>query len=79
MLTTPTQNEASGSGMSSPPQIPGAPVRLSRLTFDDVVDRNRSMMLREGHMKRLKNLKKELEYIQETSWKYSPIETFIGH
>jgi len=32
----------------------------------------------DNHKKRLINLKKELEYLTETSWMYSPIEKILG-
>ena len=32
---------------------------------------------KEAHQKRLKLLRKELDYIQTTNWKYEPIESYI--
>ena len=33
---------------------------------------------KEEHDNRLKDLRKQLEYIADTNWKYSPIEKYIG-
>ncbi|KAK9496712.1 hypothetical protein O3M35_013009 [Rhynocoris fuscipes] len=52
---------------------------VNRLKFDNVIERPRShLLLKESHLKRLKLLKKELDYLQETAWQYHPIETYIG-
>lgn len=33
----------------------------------------------EAHQNRIKNLRKELDYIKSTEWKYQPVEKLFGH
>uniref|UniRef100_A0A4P6D919 Uncharacterized protein n=1 Tax=Rhodnius prolixus TaxID=13249 RepID=A0A4P6D919_RHOPR len=76
VLSTPSQNESSSSELATPRRS----VMVNRLKFDNVIERPRShLLLKECHLKRLKLLKKELDYLQETAWQYHPIETYIGH
>ena len=33
---------------------------------------------KEEHLKRMKNLRKELDYIDKTAWQFDPVEKLIG-
>lgn len=68
---------------SSPGQVEqgsevGSSVVMSRLLFEHTVDQNHTFLQRDEHQKRLKTLRKELDYLQTTAWKYQPIEKYIG-
>lgn len=51
---------------------------MAKLWFDQNVESSLSILKREEHEKRLRDLRKELDYIADTDWKYSPVEKYIG-
>lgn len=50
----------------------------NRLKFEHSIDHNIVSLHTEAHKKRLKKLRKELNYLQETAWKYQSIEKILG-
>lgn len=44
----------------------------------EIVNMNISLASQEIHQNRIKQLRKETEYLKETEWKYEPVEKFIG-
>ncbi|XP_069180584.1 uncharacterized protein [Procambarus clarkii] len=61
---------------------PGSPDHMStvmaKLWFDHNVESSLSSLKKEEHEKRMRDLRKQLEYIADTNWKYSPVEKYIG-
>lgn len=51
---------------------------LGRFKVEHAVDQTRSQVLKEAHQKRLKTLRKELDYLKNSAWMYQPIDKFIG-
>ena len=51
---------------------------MAKLWFDHNVESSLISQKKEEHEKRMSNLRKQLEYISETNWKYPPIDKFIG-
>ena len=51
---------------------------MAKLWFDHNVESSLYSQKKEEHEKRMTDLRKQLEYISDTNWKYSPIEKFIG-
>lgn len=50
----------------------------SRLKLEHSVDHNIVSLHVESHQKRLKKLRKELNYLQDSAWKYQSIEKILG-
>lgn len=77
VLSSPSQIESQGSALNSSPSL--STDLLNRIKFEETVDKNRSQTLeKDAHQKRMKQLRKELDYIQNTAWKYQHIDTYIG-
>lgn len=78
VVSSPSQIESqASSALNSSPSISSD--LLNRIKFEETVDKNRSQTLdKDAHQKRIKQLRKELEYIQNTAWKYQHIDTYIG-
>lgn len=76
VLSSPGQSESQASELSS--SLPSSTAVLSRLKFEHTIDQSLSQLARDGHNKRLKMLRKELDYLQSTAWKYQPIDKYIG-
>lgn len=51
---------------------------LARYKVEHAVDQARSQVLKEAHQKRLKVLRKELDYLKNSAWMYQPVDKFIG-
>lgn len=51
---------------------------ITRHSFPDDVSKAQTSVQREEHAKRMKSLRKELEYLDKTNWQYEPIEKLIG-
>lgn len=51
---------------------------MAKLWFDHNVESSLSSLKKEEHEKRTRDLRKQLEYIADTNWKYSPVEKYIG-
>ena len=49
-----------------------------RHSFSDDVSKAQTSVQKEEHAKRMKSLRKELEYLDKTNWQYEPIEKLIG-
>lgn len=77
VLSSPSQIESQSSALNSSPSI--STDLLNRIKFEETVDKNRSQTLeKDAHQKRIKQLRKELDHIQNTAWKYQHIDTYIG-
>lgn len=50
----------------------------NRLKFEHSIDHNIVSLHLDAHKKRLKKLRKELNYLQDTAWKYQSIEKILG-
>lgn len=46
--------------------------------FQQSLTSNAQQAVNEMHQNRMKTLRKELEYLKDTEWKYEPIEKYIG-
>uniref|UniRef100_A0A1B6GHA1 Uncharacterized protein n=1 Tax=Cuerna arida TaxID=1464854 RepID=A0A1B6GHA1_9HEMI len=77
VLSSPSQSEAQGSSLNSNLNNTCSTV-LSRLKFEEAIEKNIVQIEKEAHLKRLKNLRKELDYLQNTAWKYPSIDHYIG-
>jgi hypothetical protein len=75
VLSSPGQSESQASEISSSPTSSAV---FSRLKFEHSIDQSLSQLARDGHNKRLKMLRKELDYLQSTAWKYQAIDKYIG-
>ena len=51
---------------------------VTRYYYHQELDKAHEQMKREEHEKRIKSLRKELDWISSTQWMYSPIEKLIG-
>ncbi|XP_049543455.1 uncharacterized protein LOC125956041 isoform X1 [Anopheles darlingi] len=50
-------------------------VRVKFYLYVEMCENNLQL---ENHVKRLQNLRKELNYIDETDWQYSSMDKFLG-
>lgn len=46
--------------------------------LNEIVHTNASVNTQEMHQHRIKALRKKLEYLKETEWKYQPVDKYIG-
>lgn len=46
--------------------------------LNEIVNLNSVVNTQEMHQSRMKGLRKELQYLKETEWKYQPIDKYIG-
>lgn len=44
----------------------------------EFIRKDTNISVQEVHKNRIKSLRKELDYINETKWKYEPIEKYMG-
>ena len=51
---------------------------MEKLSFDHNVEMTLRDLKKEEHDKRIRDLRKELDFIGDTNWKYSPVEKYIG-
>lgn len=51
---------------------------VTRHSFPDDVAKAQAAVKKEEHLKRVKSLRKELDYIEKTAWMYEPVEKLIG-
>ena len=51
---------------------------IFRHSFPDDVSKAQASVQKEEHAKRMRSLRKELEYIEKTNWQYEPIEKILG-
>ena len=51
---------------------------VTRHSFPDDVKKSYNSMKREEHEKRVKNLRKELDYINKTAWQFLPSDKLLG-
>lgn len=70
IIFTPTNNESAD---ESNKKAVAKNVAIHTLTMI-----NQRQSNSEVHQNRMKELRKELEYLKETEWKYEPIEKYIG-
>ena len=52
---------------------------MLRHSFPDDVAKSLVSVTKDEHQKRMKSLRKELEYIDKTEWQFEPIEKLVGH
>ncbi|RZF35673.1 hypothetical protein LSTR_LSTR014289 [Laodelphax striatellus] len=77
VLSSPIQNESQGTSLNS--ATPTKCLTFPLLKFEETVEKSRLQLgEQEALQKRLGNLRKELDYLQETAWKYQPIDKYIG-
>ncbi|XP_055626782.1 uncharacterized protein LOC129768871 [Toxorhynchites rutilus septentrionalis] len=50
-------------------------VRVKFYLYVEMCENNLQL---ENHVKRLQNLRKEINYIKDTDWQYEPIEKILG-
>ncbi|GLG97998.1 Uncharacterized protein GBIM_04639 [Gryllus bimaculatus] len=74
VLSSPTQSESQASELSTT----SLNSELVHLKFEHSFDQCLLQMQRDAHNKRMKLLRKELDYIQVTAWKYPVIDKYIG-
>lgn len=48
------------------------------INFLVYVETSENRSQQENHLRRLHNLRKELNHIKDTEWRYEPIEKFVG-
>ena len=51
---------------------------VAKLWFEHNLESSLSSLEKDEHEKRLKDLRKQIEYISETNWKYSSVDKYIG-
>lgn len=51
---------------------------MAKLWFDHNVESSLSSLRKEEHEKRMRDLRKQLDYINDTNWKYQPVEKYLG-
>ena len=51
---------------------------LFRHSFPDDVSKSLSSVAKEEHQRRMKSLRKELDYLDKTAWQFEPIEKLLG-
>jgi len=51
---------------------------ITRHSFPEDVSKSLTTITKEEHIKRVKNLRKELDYVERTNWQYEPIEKLLG-
>lgn len=73
VLASPSQSATNEDSQMSPYSL----IRY-RANFNEIVHVNVLQCQQEAHKNRIKNLRKELDYLKVTSWKYEPIEKYIG-
>lgn len=72
VLSTPGQCQSGDASMSPYNNI------RNKAKFMEFVNVTALQCHNEAHQNRLKNLRKELDYIKSTAWMYDPIENYIG-
>lgn len=50
----------------------------NRLKFEHSIDQSVVLLHNKNHQKRLEKLREELNYLQETAWRYQSIEKILG-
>lgn len=86
VLATPSQSEPSSSGLNLNIAAPCtskagfARSKHEECEVEEIVEHQKTQKTsKEGHSKRMKQLRKELEYLASTSWMYKPAESYIGN
>ena len=44
---------------------------ITKLSFPDELEKNHKQIVKEEHKKRIQNLRKELDYINATNWRFT--------
>lgn len=65
-------------GQSTPGSPDHMTTLMAKLWFDHNVESSLRDLKKEEHEKRIRDLRKQLEYLVDTNWKYSPVEKYIG-
>lgn len=77
VLSSPSQSESQASTINSATTKKSSV--FSRYKFEETVEKSRVQLAeQDAHQKRLRNLRKELDYIQETAWQYQSVDKFFG-
>ncbi|KAL7301889.1 hypothetical protein TKK_0005490 [Trichogramma kaykai] len=50
---------------------------MNRIKAELIVDRHHKHINNELHQKRVQNLRKELDYLKSTEWKYQPTDRYL--
>ncbi|XP_049543456.1 uncharacterized protein LOC125956041 isoform X2 [Anopheles darlingi] len=66
------------SGSKGESQVSPSKQGIVRVKFYLYVEMCENNLQLENHVKRLQNLRKELNYIDETDWQYSSMDKFLG-
>ncbi|XP_068212927.1 putative cyclin-dependent serine/threonine-protein kinase DDB_G0272797/DDB_G0274007 [Palaemon carinicauda] len=74
-IFTPEQHHQ---GQSTPGSPDHMTTLMAKLWFDHNVESSLRDLKKEEHEKRMRDLRKQLEHIADTNWKYSPVEKYIG-
>lgn len=74
-LTSPGQSESQDSELSSS----GTPTSniLNHMKSELQVQKQQKRLVKELHLKRVQFLRKELEYLKVTEWRYHPIDRYL--
>ena len=67
VLNSPAQLEASESSSNSAQME----ILITKLSFPDELEKSQKQVTKEEHKKRLSSLRKELDYINATNWRFS--------
>lgn len=59
-------------------ESPSVSSTLRHSWYYEIVRTNASQSLQDLHQNRIKKLRKELDYLKETEWKYENIDKYIG-
>ena len=51
---------------------------ISRHSFPDDVSKSLASVAKEEHQRRMKALRKELDYLDKTAWQFEPIDKLLG-
>lgn len=91
VFSTPNQLEQSEPSMSSNHETPSQDsaestattsnqmeALVQRYIYHQELDKAHEQMKREEHEKRIKSLRKELDWIASSQWMYTPIDKLIG-
>jgi len=44
---------------------------ITKLSFPDELEKNQKQIVKEEHKKRIQNLRKELDYVSATNWRFN--------
>ncbi|EEZ99941.1 hypothetical protein TcasGA2_TC002737 [Tribolium castaneum] len=71
ILSTPSSQDEKSEG-------PSVSSTLRLTWYHEIIRTNATQSLQDLHQHRVKTLRKELDYLKETEWKYESIDKYIG-